>query len=113
MIYPDNITKKVYKKLAIEVTMKGLSFCCFDTLNNTVKSIKTLNFDGFDPTTKTEDLFADAFSKNPELKEPEVIYFPSINTIGIQGHPEWEDHKNPFLNWANNQIILHCFDKKV
>ena len=69
MIYPDNITEKVYKKLAIEVTMKGLSFCCFDTLNNTVKSIKTLNFDGFDPSTKTEDLFADAFSKNPELKD--------------------------------------------
>ncbi|WP_432221171.1 DUF3822 family protein [Flavobacterium sp. TMP13] len=64
-----NITSKKYKKLAIQVSLNGLSFCCFDTLNNTINALSDVHFDQFSKETKIEDLFADAFSKHSELKE--------------------------------------------
>jgi Protein of unknown function (DUF3822) len=81
MINVENITNKVYKKLAIQVATNGLSFCCFDTLNNTVKTIKTIKFNTFDTSIKTEDLFADAFRENQELtvKYDEVIVIHNNN----------------------------------
>ncbi len=81
MISIENITDKVYKKLAIQVAPNGLSFCCFDTLNNTVKTIKTINFDTFDPTIKTEELFANAFLNNDELtaKYDEIVVIHNNN----------------------------------
>jgi hypothetical protein len=64
-----NIAEKKYKKLSIQVSLTGLSFCCFDTLNNTVTSFNEVHFDTFHKATKIEDLFADAFRDYPELKE--------------------------------------------
>ena len=64
-----NITEKVYKKLSIQVSLTGLSFCCFDTLNDTVISFNEVHFDTFHKSTKIEDLFADAFRDYPELKD--------------------------------------------
>lgn len=64
-----NITEKVYKKLSIQVSLDGLSFCCFDTLNNTVSSFKEVYFENLNKNSKIEDLFADAFQNYPELKD--------------------------------------------
>ncbi|WP_316633729.1 DUF3822 family protein [uncultured Flavobacterium sp.] len=64
-----NITSKNYKKLSIQVSLTGLSFCCFDTLNNTITTLKEIQFDPFHKTTKIEELFGDAFKNNPELKD--------------------------------------------
>lgn len=64
-----NITDKKYKKLSIQVSLTGLSFCVFDTLNHTILSVKEVHFDAFHKATKIEDLFADAFRDNPELKD--------------------------------------------
>jgi hypothetical protein len=64
-----NITEKKYKKLSIQVSLTGLSFCCFDTLNNTITSFNEVYFDTFHKATKIEDLFADAFRNHPELKD--------------------------------------------
>ena len=64
-----NIAEKKYKKLSIQVSLTGLSFCCFDTLNNTVTSFNEVHFDTFHKATKIEDLFANAFSDYPELKD--------------------------------------------
>jgi hypothetical protein len=64
-----NITEKKYKKLSIQVSLIGLSFCCFDTLNNTITSFNEVYFDTFHKATKIEDLFADAFRNHPELKD--------------------------------------------
>jgi hypothetical protein len=64
-----NITEKVYKKLSIQVSLTGLSFCCFDTLNDTVTSFNEVHFDTFHKATKIEDLFADAFRDYPQLKD--------------------------------------------
>ena len=64
-----NIVEKNYTKLSIQVSLKGLSFCTFDMLNNTVLSFNEIHFDPFDTTTKIEDLFANAFQNYPELKD--------------------------------------------
>jgi hypothetical protein len=64
-----NIAEKNYKKLSIQVSLKGLSFCCFDTLNNTVTSFNEVHFDTVNKASKIEDLFGDAFNKHPELKD--------------------------------------------
>lgn len=76
-----NITEKVYKKLSIQVAMSGLSFCCFDTLNNTVSFVKTINFDIFNKDISTDDLFEDAFRENPELsaKYDEIVIIHNNN----------------------------------
>ncbi len=64
-----NIAEKKYKKLSIQVSLTGLSFCCFDTLNNTVTSFNEVHFDTFHKATKIEELFGNAFRDYPELKD--------------------------------------------
>ena len=64
-----SITEKKYKKLALQVSLTGLSFCCFDTLNKKILSYNEVHFDTFHKATKIEELFADAFSDSPELKD--------------------------------------------
>ncbi len=64
-----DITEKKYKRLSIQVSLTGLSFCCFDTLNNTVSSFNEVHFDTIDKGIKIEELFSDAFNKYPELNE--------------------------------------------
>ena len=63
-----NITSKKYKKLSIQVSLNGLSYCCFDTLNNTITSLKEVHFDT-EKTNKIEQLFEETFKNNPELKD--------------------------------------------
>ncbi len=43
------------------------------------------------------------------VKEPEVVYFPHINAMAIQCHPEWHPKKDEFNEWIINQIIEKQF----
>lgn len=36
--------------------------------------------------------------------EPEVVYFPEVNGMAIQGHPEWMTKSEPFVPWILEQI---------
>lgn len=40
----NDITLKKYKKLSIQVSLSGLSFCVFDTLNHTVVTLQSIEF---------------------------------------------------------------------
>lgn len=40
-----------------------------------------------------------------EFKEPEVIWYPKIRGLGIQGHPEWSSMPAEFNKWANELIL--------
>lgn len=40
----NDITQKNYKKLSIQISLSGLSFCVFDLLSNTVQSIQSVVF---------------------------------------------------------------------
>lgn len=68
MALNTNITEKNYTKLALQVSLNGLSFCCFDTLRHQILSFKELKFAGSESGTSLEESFANAFASHPELK---------------------------------------------
>jgi hypothetical protein len=89
-----NITDKKYKKLSIQVSLNGLSFCCFDSLNHTILSVKEVQFDTFDKAIKIEDLFADAFRDNPELKHTydEILVIHNNNLSTFVPEPLFDEN---------------------
>lgn len=42
------------------------------------------------------------------IVEPEVVLFPKIRALAIQGHPEWMDGKDEFVLWCNQEIKKLC-----
>ena len=76
-----SITDKTYKKLAIQVSLNGLSFCIFDTLSNNPLIVKQIHFDNFQRSAKIEDLFVSVFKENPELRHnfDEIVIIHSNN----------------------------------
>ncbi|MDI6034411.1 DUF3822 family protein [Flavobacterium sp. LB2P84] len=89
-----NIAEKKYKKLSIQVSLTGLSFCCFDTLNNTVTSFNEVHFETFHKATKIEDLFADAFREHPELKDSydEILVIHNNNLSTFVPEPLFDEN---------------------
>ncbi|MFV8364538.1 DUF3822 family protein [Flavobacterium sp. ZT3P35] len=89
-----DIAEKKYKKLSIQVSLTGLSFCCFDTLNNTVTSFNEVHFDTFHKTTKIEDLFANAFIDHPELKDSydEILVIHNNNLSTFVPEPLFDEN---------------------
>lgn len=80
-----NITDKKYKKLTLQVTLNGFSFCVFDTLNQIVLSVKEIDFADFPKATNVEDYFWKAFTDNPELNgsydEVLVLHDSNLDTF--------------------------------
>lgn len=76
-----SITDKSYKKLIIQVSFNGLSFCVFDTLNGNPIVLQHVHFDAFQRSAKIEDLFASVFKENPELsyQYDEIVILHSNN----------------------------------
>jgi len=76
-----SITDKAYKKLAIQVSLNGLSFCVFDTLSAQPMVLQNIHFDNFQRSAKIEDLFASVFREHPELshKYDEIVIIHSNN----------------------------------
>lgn len=63
-----SVVDKTYRKLVIQVSLNGLSFAVFDTLTGKPLTIRTIAMGKVNVTSKIEDLFAEAFQNNPELK---------------------------------------------
>ncbi|PWA05854.1 DUF3822 family protein [Flavobacterium psychrotolerans] len=64
-----NITEKKYKKLTVQVSLVGFSFCCFDTLNHSILCFRDIRFDTSNKLVSIEDLFTKAINENPELSD--------------------------------------------
>ena len=52
LVNAANITEKKYKKLTVQVSLSGMTFSAFDTLNNKVLSVDEVAFDD----AKAEDI---------------------------------------------------------
>ena len=63
-----SVIDKMYQKLAIQVSLNGLSFACFDTLTNKPTALQNIPIDNFLKNMKIEDLFAESFKNYPELQ---------------------------------------------
>ncbi len=88
------ITDKKYKKLSIQVSLTGLSFCVFDTLNQNILSVKEIQFDTFHKSLKTEELFAEAFTENSELKDSydEIVVIHNNNLSTFVPEALFDEH---------------------
>ena len=79
------ITDKKYKKLSLQVSLTGLSFCVFDTLHQSVLVVETIDFGTFPKASKVEDHFWKAFLDHKELTktydEVVVIHDNNLNTF--------------------------------
>ena len=77
----SSVIDKMYQKLAIQVSLNGLSFATFDTLLNKPLLLQKIDLGKVNVATKIEDLFAEAFQKHPELKASydEIVIIHSNN----------------------------------
>jgi hypothetical protein len=64
-----SITDKTYKKLVIQVSLNGFSFCVFDTLSYEPLVVQNIHFDSFQDSAKIEDLFTSVYRENAELND--------------------------------------------
>lgn len=97
-----NITSKNYKKLSIQVSLTGFSFCCFDTLNNIITSFKEIKFEATNKPNRIEELFSEAFKNNPELKSTydEVMVIHTNNLSTFVPEPLFdEDYLGSYLQY--------------
>jgi gamma-glutamyl-gamma-aminobutyrate hydrolase PuuD len=46
------------------------------------------------------------------FKEPEIVYFPEFKGLAIQGHPEWADLKEEFVQETNRLVVEYLFNEK-
>lgn len=46
-----------------------------------------------------------------KFREPEVVYFPSISALAIQGHPEWAGEQEPFVDYCLQRVKDCLFDE--
>lgn len=44
-------------------------------------------------------------------KEYEVVYYPNINSLGIQGHPEWGNASEEFIEYSREVVRGYLFKK--
>ncbi|MFZ2190118.1 MAG: gamma-glutamyl-gamma-aminobutyrate hydrolase family protein [Candidatus Magasanikiibacteriota bacterium] len=44
--------------------------------------------------------------------EPEVVFFPEVKGLAIQGHPEWADKNSIFVKKSCEQVVEYLFSGK-
>lgn len=93
MAINTTITDKTYKKLSLQVSLTGLSFCVFDTLKNKILTVKEIHFDTFHTSLKVEDLFTNAFSENAELSDSydDILVIHSNNLSTFVPEPLFDE----------------------
>lgn len=81
----SNITEKNYTKLALRVSLKGFSFCIFDTLNRQISHLEQIVFPTENGFKTTEEQYATAILTHSELNrkfdEVVVIHDNNLNTF--------------------------------
>nr|WP_315248221.1 DUF3822 family protein [uncultured Flavobacterium sp.] len=107
-----NITSKLYKKLSIQVSLTGFSFCCFDTLNNTITTFNEVQFNTSKKTITIEESYAEAFKKFPELKdsydEIMVIHNNNLSTF-VPSALFDEDYMGSYLQYTTKVFETDFF----
>ena len=50
--------------------------------------------------------------RNDTFVEPEIVFFPDIKGLAIQGHPEWDEINSDFVNKTNELVVEYLFNKE-
>ena len=53
----------------------------------------------------------DFYYYGEQFQEPEMVYFPMLKGIAIQGHPEWANPNSPFVQYCLDLVREYCFDE--
>jgi len=79
------ITEKNYRKLVLQVSLNGFSFCVKDLLNNEIVTFQDIPFTAVERNHKVEDLYWKAFLDHKELTkiydEVLVLHDNNLNTF--------------------------------
>jgi hypothetical protein len=67
MNQPADITEKVYRKLLMEVGLRGFSFAVLDTLINRIETVQNIDFATYTGLEKVTDFYWKAFLNHKEL----------------------------------------------
>lgn len=88
-----NITEKNYRKLVLQVSLSGFSFCVVDVLHNEVLSFKDVPFSIFQRNDSVEDLYARAFAEHQALtdKYDEVVVIHDNNLSTFVPHAFFDE----------------------
>lgn len=63
----------------------------------------------YDKDSKTPKYIADNLAA---FREPEIVFFPKIKGLAIQGHPEWSDKDSLFVIQVNKYIKTFLLEKE-
>lgn len=88
-----NITEKNYRKLVLQVSLNGLSFCVVDVLHNEVLSFTEVPFTIFQRNDRVEDLYARAFAEHKALTDAydEVVVIHDNNLSTFVPHAFFDE----------------------
>jgi hypothetical protein len=89
LVNAANITEKKYKKLTVQVSLLGMAFSAFDTLNNQVLSVDEVAFD----EAKAEDFLENLLKENPLFQEAydEVVVLHENNLATFVPTPLFDE----------------------
>ncbi|HEX9980104.1 MAG TPA: DUF3822 family protein [Flavobacterium sp.] len=108
-----DITEKKYRKLVLQASLNGLSFCCLDTLNQSVLCVKDIDFSKFPRAKKVEDYYWQAFVDNMELTrtydEVAVIHDNNLNTFVPKALFD-QDYLGSYLQYNTKVFETDFFD---
>lgn len=57
------------------------------------------------------DSISDRSCESKQFREPEIVYFPDIKGLAIQGHPEWARVDSPFVQHCLSLVEEYLFDE--
>lgn len=43
--------------------------------------------------------------------EPEIVWFPTIKGLAIQGHPEWSEKKSPYVKYCRDLVLKYLIEE--
>lgn len=108
-----NITEKKYKKLVLQVSPGGFSYCGFDTLNNAVLFLHEIDFSKYPRANKVEDHYWKAFVDNGELTRSydEVTVLHDNNLNSFVPKPLFDpDYLGSYLQYNTKVFETDFFD---
>jgi len=98
----NSITYKNFKKLSIQISLNGLSFCCSDLLTNRIYSTQTIDFKKYPKNFTLENSIWKTFLEYDELTKnyDEVVVLHENNLNTFVPTPFFdEDYKGSYLQY--------------
>ncbi|MDD2986595.1 DUF3822 family protein [Flavobacterium sp.] len=98
----SNIIQKSYKKLSIQVSLNGLSFCCRDTLSGQLIAFDTIDFSVFPKNFTLENSLWKALLDFPDLTKSydEIILLHENSLNALVPKPLFdEEYKGSYLQY--------------